>query len=275
MYSGFITSKRVSNKIGVHQRFNSAAYKMVADFLRPGHFPNLKDIHHFEGVNGPDGLKAKIGKVGMPHNCSEHDDPSHMYDPVSDEGVLPQLIQAHYSSLVRALAARDQIRSAFEASWLAHYLSDGLTPAHHFPYDEKKEELFGHKSEVGLLKKHWGWWGVKGVLSQHLHFEFGVAATLLATRLKFALDPAALALARQIGVVEYFRREAIKIAKFNLYERFYAKGWNAKFAKIIQDQVAATSVQVIGIVWLLAYLEAGYLTAVEAVESQAALVPVV
>ena len=122
MYAGFISTKRVVKKLGIHQKFDTAAYNMIEPYLKDGTFPKLKDILHFEGINGPDGVKVKQHGVH---------DPSHMYDPVNDQGVLPKLIRAHYLKLVKSLRANDRVRSSFEAAWLAHYVVDGLTPSHH------------------------------------------------------------------------------------------------------------------------------------------------
>ncbi|MBW3538084.1 hypothetical protein KY386_01160 [Candidatus Parcubacteria bacterium] len=248
MYAGFVTRKRVVKRLGIHQKFDSAAYRMAEPYFKPGSFPTLKQVLGFEGVNGPDGVKVK--SLGV-------QDPSHMYDPVTDKGVLPELIANHYDQLVKSLRSGDQVRSAFEAAWLAHYVVDGLTPAHHYPYDEKKAELFGAGSELGLMYRNWQWMGGKGVLSTHLNFEMGVAATLLLMPLRARLDHAKLAEARRLGVVNFFKQEALAVARLNLYERFYQQGWTAELARVVRSQIAPHATLVVGLVWLLAYLESG------------------
>jgi hypothetical protein len=248
VYAGFVTTKRVVKKIGIHQKFDTAAYRMIFPYLDRSLFPTLNQILHFEGINGPDGIKVK--SLG-------HHDPSHMYDPVTDSGVLPELLASHYNGLVAALAKNDRVRASFEAAWLAHYLVDGLTPAHHYPYDAKKEELFGCDSEVGSLRKHWHWLGGKGVLSTHVNFEMGVAATLLLYPIRCQLDDTELALARQMGPINYFKYMAKEMAEFNIYEKFYVKGWNVEMARSVRQVVAPLAARTVGIVWLLAYLEAG------------------
>ncbi len=253
MYSGFITPKRVVKRLGVHQRFDTAAYHMVAPYFGAATFPPLRDILHFEGVNGPDGVKSKLG-IKLPDGVVA--DTSHMYDPGEHSGELPRLITSHYDQLVKALTGGDQTRAAFEASWLAHYLADGLTPAHHFPYDEKKEELFGEDSEISWLRKNWAWLGMKGVLSTHMFFEIGVASALLMAPIKTRLDEAKLAQAKKVGLLEFFRREAKDIAGLDLYSKFYRRGWNQKLAKTVRQVIAPRTIQLIGLVWLMAYLEA-------------------
>jgi hypothetical protein len=254
MYAGFITTKRAIKRLGIHQKFDRAAYQMVAPYFKPRSFPLLHDLLHFEGVNGPDGVKVK--SLGV-------HDPSHMYDPVDDAGVVPELIQSHYESLVEHLQEKDLVRAAFDASWLAHFVVDGLTPAHHFPYDEKKQEILGPESDHGFFKRKWLWMGSKGVLSTHLNFEMGVASSLLTHKLSVPLDDIKLAEARKIGYMDFFKQEARAVADLDLYERFYKNGWTAELAQIVRKQIAPHTVQVVGIIWLLAYLESSQLEVTE------------
>jgi hypothetical protein len=249
MYSGFVTKKKVVTRIGIHQRFDMAGYRMVEDYFAPETFPPLKQVLHFEGLNGPDGLKVK---------SPGEDEPSHIYDPIKDIGDVPQHISNHYTKLIKSLRDGDLVRAAFEAGWLAHYITDGLTPAHHFPYEEHKEELFGKASEVGFIRKNWAWWGRKGVFSTHINFEMGVASALLLFPIKVHLDDQILASARRMGYLQYFKQEATAVAQLKLYHRFYAEGWTVGLAKAIRDEVAPRAARAIGIIWLLAYLEAGF-----------------
>src|SRR5581483_12067238 len=85
--------------------------------------------------NGPDAIKRK---------SPAQDEPWHYFEPFnSNDTQLLQLIDGHHTSLVRALREKNRTRAAFEAAWLAHALVDGLTPAHHYPYEEALEELRG------------------------------------------------------------------------------------------------------------------------------------
>lgn len=261
MYSGFITSKRVIAAVGVHQRFDAVAYRIVEPYLMPTMFPNVRQILHFEGINGPDGLKVKSpGK----------NEPSHLYDPLGDVGPIPEHIKQHYDGLVVALKQQDMVRAGFEAAWMAHYICDGLTPAHHFPLDKhiQKHELV--KTEKGryrvrqpgepareTVKKGWAVWGGKGLLTTHFNFEMGVAAALLGQKIRVRLDVAKLAQARQMGIIDFFKQEALDIAELNMYERFYRRGWNTELARQVKVKLAPQTVQTIGIAWLLAYLESG------------------
>lgn len=262
MYAGFITPKRVTKRVGVHQRFDSAAYRMILPYLAPNRFPTIKQILHFEGYHGPDGLKVKT-----PVN------PSHFYDPVTDVGELPELIDMHYRSLVEALVADDQIKAAFEAAWLAHYVADGMTPAHHFPFEERMAELRDgqlvattvagkvlamneNDTAIQAVKKGWQIWGPKGLFSTHHNFEIGIAFALIRFTHPGELDERLVVLARRLGPVEFFKMEAREIAQLKLYDRFYAEGWNADIAGIVKTVIAPKTSAAIGVIWLLAMLEA-------------------
>ena len=127
MYAGFITPKRVIKTTGIHQRFDVAAYKMIAHYLPDEAFPEISAILSFEGYNGPDGLNSKIGLKPKGSNPLAEDthNPSHLYDPITDTGEVPMHIQSHYDGLVQCIISSDMVRGAFEAAWLAHYVGDG------------------------------------------------------------------------------------------------------------------------------------------------------
>jgi hypothetical protein len=264
MYSGFITTQRTVPGVGVHQRFDRAAHRLTSPYLAAGGFPTRRQIIHFEGLGGPDGIKAK--------SPSQHD-PSHLYDPATGEGDIPVLIHNHYLRLVQALQENDMIRAAFDAAWLAHYICDGLTPAHHFPLDyylaehqaryKQKPRRFKHAMIVpgdtptDTLRRSWALWGGKGLLTTHFNFELGVATALVGHRIRARFNPAQLAAAQLVGPIEFFRREAAAIANLKMYEQFYDSGWTAELGWMVRQRLAPQTVQAIATVWLLAYLEAG------------------
>ena len=264
MYAGFITPKRVVKSTGIHQRLDVAAYKMILHYLPDGAFPEIADILNFEGYNGPDGIKSKVGL--KPH-VKDDSEPSHLYDPVTDTGEVPTHIANHYRGLVECLEKGDMVRGAFEAAWLAHYVGDGLTPAHHFPLEEKIAEAAAHASPqfgegniakfATFMKRNWDIWGVKGHMSTHQSFELGIAFALVLFPIKAELDDAELARARSLGPVEYFKSEARDVAGLGLYERFYKEGWNNDIAATIKKTLAPQTARTIGLIWLLALLEAG------------------
>ena len=264
MYSGFISSKRSVPAVGVHQRMDTAAFRIIAPYLAENTFPNIDQILHFEGINGPDGLKVK--------SPGKHE-PGHLYDPETEIGEIPGLIQSHYHALVDAVKAKDEVRAAFEAAWVAHYVCDGLTPAHHYPLDakmaehtmseRKKKSKYKHKVLVDgdtmtdAVKRSWAVWGGKGLLSTHFNFEMGVATTMIGHKIKLKLDHAKLAEARKLGAVGFFKQEARDVASLQMYERFYSKGWDSVLARMVKNRLVPQISQAIAVTWLLAYLEAG------------------
>jgi hypothetical protein len=264
MYAGFITPKRVVKRAGIHQRFDMAAYKMVEHYLPDGAFPTIKDILHFEGYNGPDGLKAK---GGLKYKTKDDHNPSHLYDPRTDTGEVPMHIANHYEALVASLSAEDMVRASFEAAWMAHYIGDGLTPAHHFPLEDKMAEAASKASDdvksgdtskfTALTKKNWAIWGAKGHMTTHMNFELGIAFALLVFPIRPEFDELELARACSLGPVEYFKSEAREVASLDLYDRFYKEGWNNDIATTIKNQLAPQAARVIGTIWLMALLQSG------------------
>ncbi len=120
-----------------HQKLDRVAYRHFRQLLPEAGFPSLKQILYFEAGHGPDGARYKRQQEGG-------EQPWHFVDPHdATDQQLYELIDLHYDGLKRALAKGDDIRSAFEAAWLAHALVDGLTPAHHYPYEQELERLSG------------------------------------------------------------------------------------------------------------------------------------
>ncbi len=157
--------------MGVHQKIDRVARRHLARHITLGsEFPKIREILHFEGMNGPDGIKRKSpGK----------DEPWHFIDPDNhDEAPLLKVIHDHITNLAAALKTNNRERAAFEAAWLAHAITDGLTPAHHYPLEEKLIELRGGeamdtrnskrkkmvipgKTKKELLKNNWEFWVLK------------------------------------------------------------------------------------------------------------------
>ncbi len=282
MYAGFISPKRVVILTGIHERRDVAAYKMIEHYLPDETFPSIEEILEFEGYNGPDGLNSKIGlrPKGSEPDAKDDNNPSHLYDPLTDTGEVPMHIQSHFDGLVQCLVSGDRVRASFEAAWLAHYVGDGLTPAHHFPLETKIAEAAakakrdlneGHFSHfAGQLVKQWEIWGFKGHMSTHQNFELGIAFALLVFPIKAHFDDHLLGRARSLGPVEFFKTEARDVAELRLYENFYKVGWTADLAQTIKKILAPHVARTIGIIWLLALLEAGQQLAAPSAEAVAA-----
>ncbi len=229
-------------------------------------FPELRQIQHFEGKNGPDGIKSK---------SPAQDEPWHYYDPFDpDDTDLVKLITAHYEELIAALREKDMEKSAFEAAWLSHAIVDGLTPAHHYPFEEEMEDIRGEgketrntlkdkvivkgESKKDTVKKNWQMYGAKGLMTTHGMFEAGVAMTLAPSKIKLG-NPSEEELfqAVETGVKELFMQSARQVAMLDMYEQFYKRGWTAKLARQTRNSLAPIIVKTVTASWYCALKEAG------------------
>jgi hypothetical protein len=251
-----------------HQKIDRVAHRHLRKLAgKDTFFPKLRDIYHFEGNNGPDATKLK--------NSDAVQQPWHFVDPFNIEDTeLHRYIDDHYDALVKALKDGDGVRSAFEASWLAHALVDGLTPAHHYPYEQALEELRGEDrhSRKGLvgrayvrgdthrdsLKRSLQLIGPKGLLTTHAMFEGGAFTIMAPLRLQSAMPRAEdVADMRKYGVVGYFKRIAKEIAAYEMYERFYKNGWTQKLTRDIRRELAPRMVMMVTLAWYAALCDAG------------------
>lgn len=265
MWSGTTIHGLSGNFVGAHQKFDRVARKYVSELRDDAFFPVIKDILHFEGNNGPDGIKRKSPAV---------DEPWHYWDPtdVADEKLL-DIIKNHQASLVKALKERDDEKSSFEAAWMAHAIVDGLTPAHHYPYEEKLVELRGEgletrtsiKSKAVIkgdtkrqtVSKNWQFWGAKGLFVSHFTFEWGVAS--LAKPLNFKdsnLTEAQIKHAKNIGLMEYIKENALEIHSINMYDRFLARGWSVKLSQDVRKKLCPIIIQTVAMAWVMSIDEA-------------------
>ena len=266
MYSGSTLTNISGNILGFHQKMDRSSRISLCK-LDPKHsssFPSKKLILHFEGKNGPDGIKSK--------STGKHE-PWHFYDPFDpSDGTLIDLIDEHYTNLVSELNSGNQERSAFEASWLAHAIIDGLTPAHHYPFEEELEKLRGESKETrdSVLKKifipgetyreiaknNWKMWGSKGLFTTHALFEWGAAMIAVTLPSNIAMPSQYdIKKAQQIGISEFFKRTARDIALMHMYENFYKKGWTPKLANQVRKELAPKMAKTVTLAWYLALQE--------------------
>jgi hypothetical protein len=267
MYSGTTLTPLSGRIVGAHQKIDRLARTSLQSLMQDKRvFPSAKQILHFEGMNGPDGIKRK---------SPAKDEPWHFYFPFSLESQeLIGTISDHYDNLVRSLKAKDEVRAAFEASWLAHAVVDGLTPAHHYPYEEKLTELRGGSGNEGRtsikhklimpgatagqqLANNWKMWGPKGLLTTHGLFEWGVAAIIvpLSTK-KVALSDADIQELYANGVLGLFRRKAKEIGALNMYERYRSTGWTPVIARQVRRHLVPTIVRTVTLIWYAALIDA-------------------
>ncbi|MGC1176443.1 MAG: hypothetical protein WA843_00065, partial [Candidatus Saccharimonadales bacterium] len=228
MYAGSTFTAFSGRLLGAHQKIDRLARRHLEQLLPGSYFPGVRSILHFEGQGGPDAIKRK---------SPAKDEPWHYLRPFdADDTQLIELIEHHYRQLVAALREQDKVRASFEAAWLSHAIVDGLTPAHHYPYEEKLVELGNGRSiteRTTIRKKvlmsgqtpgkrvsnNWKMWGPKGLFVTHSAFELGVAvliAPLKIRRCKLTADKIAEFEAQNLA--EWFRRLAQDIARLELYD---------------------------------------------------------
>ena len=270
MWSGTTLTNFSGSIVGAHQKVDRVARRYLR-VLAPKNidkFPTIRDILHFEGKNGPDGIKSK---------SPAKDEPWHFYDPFDpgDTKIL-DIIKDHYEELVWQLKKGSPERAAFDAAWLAHALVDGLTPAHHFPYEEKLTEIRGDglhtrdsiKSKVimpgdtigKMLKSNWQMYGIKGLMSMHGFFEFGVGLILAPIKMPTAKPTENdIKTMTEIGYIEVFKRAAREIALLDMYDRIHENGWTVQLSRDVRNHLGPIMAKTVCLVWYSALREAGLL----------------
>lgn len=268
MYSGFALSNRSGNWLGVHQKLDRTAYRCLLELEEPVFFPELGQILHFEGKNGPDGLKLK---------SPGRDEPHHFYNPARPrETDLLDHLESHHARLIVALRAGDEERAAFEAAWLAHVIVDGLTPAHHYPYQHESQKLRGEavgrqKKVLGkvfirqkgagwrsLVEKNWHLWGSRGLILSHALFELGVVMIVKPANLgQIALSGREVRQFEDAGLSAYFQETARKVADYDMYRNFQTWGWTPRLALQVRYMLIPQIVNLVALAWLDAVRESG------------------
>ncbi|HSX45675.1 MAG TPA: hypothetical protein VLG27_01565 [Candidatus Saccharimonadia bacterium] len=256
-----------------HQKLDRIAHRHLRGLLPEGSFfPNIRQVLRFEAGHGPDGAKLKRHPEGI--------QPWHFVDPFNESDTdLHRQIAEHYRRLVEELSKRDSVRAAFEAAWLAHALVDGLTPAHHYPYEEELTDLLGGESPqmrkgiagrayakgdtlMETLQRSLKIIGPRGLLTSHAMFEAGAYAIIAPLKLSKArpsLDDVERIMTD--GIVSVFREAAKEVAQLDLYARFCADGWIRPVIKDVRDELAPRMVNIVTLAWCAAASEAAKVTA--------------
>ncbi|MBR2997394.1 hypothetical protein IKF33_03130 [Candidatus Saccharibacteria bacterium] len=260
MYSTILISKnsRTGKLVGTHQKLDRAARRVLPKITPvPINFPTSRQIVYFEGARGPDGLKRKSPGV---------DEPLHFILPNSDDYTLIDIALDHQYNLTAALKNDDIIRASFEAAWLAHAITDGLTPAHHFPLSDAKEELmtekefikiFGQpikgimhgKSPLETARNNWLYWGANGYMNKHVAFEYGVAVTTAAMSYKSLYPNFTDAELQNLDLKHQFLESLNKIYRLDMYHRFLKKGWTTELAVEVKQILLPEIVKNIALAW--------------------------
>ena len=255
------------NIIGTHQKIDRVARRQFQKFIPTGiTFPTTRQILRFEGKNGPDGIKRKSPAV---------DEPWHYFDPTdSSDRRLLVIIEDHLANLTTALSDGNHERAAFEAAWLAHAITDGLTPAHHYPLEEKLSELregkgletrtsvkeklvLPGKTPRQKVRNNWEFWGAKGVMTTHLLFETGVATTVAPLRLEHAMTNANERIrVENEGFLPIFQEIALQIYGLKMYQTFHRHGWSRELARQTRIELAPLIIKAVVLAWYEAALRA-------------------
>lgn len=259
MYAGTTYGKKSGQLLGVHQRIDRVARRYVTRLLRPSEiFPHITQILHFEGNNGPDGIKHKSPSI---------DEPWHFINPDKPEDTtVLEMIHDHQVNLAKALKAKNLERAGFEAAWMAHAIVDGLTPAHHFPLADKIEELFGMphherssvrekniikgKTRIDTISKNWQYWGKNGIFMNHFMFEFGVATAILGKGFrKIVIDDQDIQTLQHDGYEKTFKSIMSEVIALRTYESFTRTGWNRQLTKTVRTQLVPLIVRAVVLGW--------------------------
>lgn len=240
----YFTKGKVLNTVGAHQKFDKTAYRLILPMLETEKFPTKTMILKFEGMGGPDGLKMKSRAYKADHS----------WDPVNKIGFLPIWIEIHFQNLIAALKAGDLVKASFEAGFMAHYLTDSLTPAHH----TSMKLVAAEYENSNRARKSWLYFGRKGLLSSHLMFEGGVSTTIAMNRLRVKFDQDLYENVLKKGIKQVVEEESLRIAKLELYDQFLKTGWTASLARTVKAVVVKRIPQLVAAAWLAAYHEAGY-----------------
>lgn len=262
MYSGTTFRRSSGNVLGAHQKIDRVARRQLRALLPTGtFFPTIKNILHFEGNNGPDGIKRK---------SPARDEPWHYIDPSdhTDERLLGY-IDDHIHNLARALQKNCRERAAFEAAWLAHAVVDALTPAHYFPLEATYEAVRGESGATrsSLTKKiifpgdnrlqqvrnNWQVWGAGGLMTTHGLFEWGVATSISTSRFA-GLVPSE---DQSQAVADHGFRYQLKCAiddvyGLSMYEKFQKTGWTTQLARQSKKVLVPLIIQMVMLAWLSA-----------------------
>ncbi len=267
MYSGTILRTKSGRLMGVHQRIDRVARRHISPFLpREVNFPDIKHILHFEGLNGPDGVKRKSPAQDEPWHFINPDDPT--------DTTLLDMIDEHIANMAEAIKNSNDERTAFEAAWMAHAITDGLTPAHHYPLESKIEELrngqgietrnstkekilLPGKNARDKIKNNWEFWGAKGVMTTHFNFELGVATTISTVSLdsEYRFNADDIKLLKKQGYRQFFIDILQKVHAMAMYDEFQKKGWTRRLARDTKKQLLPLIIKAVSAGWYAAILK--------------------
>ena len=266
MYSRATPFQKADKIAGPHQKIDRAARLVLNNLIKQYfknqhvHFPSINEILRFEGNGGPDGIKTKSpGK----------DEPWHFVDPYGDLSQMFNYIENHLVNIAKALKEKNYVRASFEAGWMAHAITDALTPAHQYPMTDKIIEISGKTPEERnkIIKKmfisgenwrkriinNWEYIGPKGVMSSHMLYEMGIATMISSTAAKkIAKSPSEedLKLVLNGDFFKVFEQKIKAVADKKYYDRYLHKGWTATLALETKKDLLPEVVSMVVLGWL-------------------------
>lgn len=266
MYSGTTLRTKSGRLMGVHQKIDRVARRHIKSLIpKTMHFPTTSEILHFEGLNGPDGIKRK---------SPGRDEPWHYVDPTDpNDKRLIGMILDHIENMSAALRDGNKERAAFEAAWMAHAITDGLTPAHHYPLDDKIEELWGKPKEERLtirdkniikgknrrdtLSKNWEYWGTSGVYTNHFMFEWGVGTSIAPSSFDdIGITQKDLDRVATESFETIFDEVLRRVVAMRMYEEFSRLGWTRHLAVETREELIPEIARTVVYGWYKAVVEA-------------------
>lgn len=169
--------------------------------------------------------------------------------------------------MAEALKTGNRERASFEAAWMAHAITDGLTPAHHYPLEAKLEELRGGEgletrtstkdklilpgnSRRNQLRNNWEYWGAKGVMTTHLAFELGVAMAIAPLRfddIEISVTDLKRVETEDYGVL--YLESLERIAGMKMYDDFHKSGWSRHLANETRSSLLPEIIKAVVFAW--------------------------
>jgi hypothetical protein len=226
--------------------------------------PSTRQIIHFEGKNGPDGLAGKHGAIDAPNDFIN---PKNLNSPLLRD-IKNYIHNAHV-----ALKRKDEVRLSFELAWLSHIVIDGITPAHHQPLKEQlkaidprteeevnsrfKRIIYTSSDPVEALVNNWKRLGPRGIGTNHVTFETGIDFLVMPLTPRFlaskaTLTSAELKKAKSGHFLDIYKKSILKIDSLHMFERYEQSSWTTDLATDIREVLIPEAVRMVVLAWLAA-----------------------
>lgn len=265
MYSRTIPLSTKTEKIATHQRLIRAARRAITPHVKSGIiFPPAKQIIHFEGKNGPDGLASKHSIDDQPHDFINPNDPK-------DRALIAE-VKDHIHNLHAALKKNNPVRANFEAAWLSHIVIDGLTPAHHQPFKEQLKQIdprdaheidsrlkrifYSGDSTLDSFINNWKRLGPRGIGTNHMMFEAGIELLVMPMSprhlAKVQISSSDIKKIKAGKFTDIYLSTIKKIDARHMFERYEQSSWTTDLAADVREILIPATVRMVALAWLAA-----------------------